>query len=243
MGIESDLDGVRPVEESVATGKAARKTLPREAHADFDNADSKRDPVGILTSQDSVRVAELVPIRYGRMLTTPFAFYRGSAALMSEDLGSNPNTGLLAQLCGDAHLSNFGLFAAPDRRLIFDLNDFDETLPGPWEWDLKRLAVSVAIAMRSIGGTKKDSKQAVRATVETYRSRMNHLAGQGNLDVWYARMEVDRVKELLTNEPDKKVLKTLNKAAEKAQTRDSHRDFERLTEVVDGRRRIKRIRR
>jgi uncharacterized protein (DUF2252 family) len=238
MGLESELDQIRPVEESVASGKEARKTLPREAHAEFENADSNRDPVGILTSQDAVRVAELVPIRYGRMLTTPFAFYRGSAALMSEDLGAKPHSGLFAQLCGDAHLSNFGLFAAPDRRLIFDLNDFDETLPGPWEWDLKRLAVSVAIAMRSIGGSKKDSKNAVMATVATYRARMKELAGQGNLDVWYARMEIDKVKELLTNEPDKKVLKALNKASEKAQTRDSHRDLEKLTHVVDGQRRI-----
>ena len=146
------------VAERVALGRAARADVPRSSHADFEAPSGRPDPVKLLESQAPSRVADLVPIRYGRMLVSPFTFYRGGALIMASDLGASPHSGIRVQLCGDAHLSNFGLFAAPDRRLVFDLNDFDETLPGPWEWDVKRLAASFAVAGREIGFTAKERR-------------------------------------------------------------------------------------
>lgn len=239
--VVEELPQVAPrlsVEESVELGKAARAALSRSSHAEFEPADDLRDPVAIVSADDATRVPELVPIRYGRMLTTPFAFYRGAAALMAHDLAQRPHSNMFSQLCGDAHLSNFGLFAAPDRRLVFDVNDFDETLPGPWEWDVKRLAASLAIATDSIGGNADDARTVVQSAVQAYRLRMRELADMGNLQLWYTRLEVDKVRELLTAEHDIDTLKRLNKSAEKAQTRDSLREFNKLTEVVDGKRRI-----
>ena len=153
------------VAERVARGRAARAEVPRARHAEFEPAAHRQDPVALLESQAPSRVAELVPIRYGRMLVSPFTFYRGAALLMAADLAASPHSGLRAQLCGDAHLSNFGVFASPDRRLVFDLNDFDETLPGPWEWDVKRLAVSFEVAGRENGYSPKVRRGIVRATV------------------------------------------------------------------------------
>ena len=153
------------VAERVARGRAARSEMPRSRHAEYAPGAHRADPVALLESQAESRVPELVPIRYGRMLVSPFTFYRGAALLMAADLASSPHSGLHAQLCGDAHLSNFGLFAAPDRRLVFDLNDFDETLPGPWEWDLKRLAVSFEVAGRENGYTRKQRRAIVQETV------------------------------------------------------------------------------
>lgn len=226
------------IEESAVRGKLARETVPRTSHAGFEPLDDKRDPVAIVAADDPTRVPELVPIRYGRMLTSSFAFYRGAAALMAHDLSTQVNTGIHSQLCGDAHLSNFGLFAAPDRRMVFDANDFDETLPGPWEWDLKRLAASLAIAANSLGGTAEDARAVARAAAHSYRLRMRELADMGHLQLWYTRMEVDQARNLLVGENDKATLKRLEKTAEKAHTRDSLREFNKLTEVVDGRRRI-----
>lgn len=226
------------IEESAQRGKHARETVPRTSHAAFEPLDDKRDPVALVTADDSTRVPELVPIRYGRMLTSSFAFYRGAAALMAHDLATQANTGIHSQLCGDAHLSNFGLFAAPDRRMVFDVNDFDETLPGPWEWDLKRLAASLAIAANSLGGTPEDARAVTQSAAQAYRVRMRELADMGHLELWYTRMEIDQARTLLISENDKATLKRLNKTAEKAQTRDSLREFNKLTEVVDGRRRI-----
>jgi uncharacterized protein (DUF2252 family) len=218
-------------------GRAARKNVPRSSLGDFTPMDELRDPVAILQSDDVGRVESLVPIRYGRMLTTPFAFYRGAASLMAHDLAQSRHTGLFAQICGDAHLSNFGLFAAPDRRLVFDCNDFDETLRGPWEWDLKRLAASIVIAARSIGATPGDASAAVIEACAGYRERIRELAAMSNIDVWHQRMEVERVIEVLrASESDD--AKLIQKAAEKAYTRDSLREFKKLTEVVDGRHRI-----
>src|SRR6478672_10543373 len=156
------------VAERVARGKAARAEVPRRSHAGFEPLESRADPVALLERQARTRVPELVPIRYGRMLSSPFAFYRGAALVMANDLAATPRSGLIAQCCGDAHLSNFGLFASPERRLVFDINDFDETLPGPWEWDVKRLAASVVVAARDNGLAVKDQEQAVLDTVEEY---------------------------------------------------------------------------
>src|SRR6478672_10231154 len=195
------------VAERVARGRAARSEVPRSRHAEYAPAAHRQDPVDLLESQAESRVPELVPIRYGRMLVSPFTFYRGAALLMAADLAASPNSGLHAQLCGDAHLSNFGLFAAPDRRLVFDLNDFDETLPGPWEWDVKRLAVSFEVAGRENGYSRKQRRAIVQETVAAYRRAMHQFAGMRALDVWYARLEVDELMAQLRGQLKKRTAK------------------------------------
>src|SRR5438874_7108606 len=169
------------VAERAARGKAARAEVPRSSHAGFEPAPRRPDPVKLLERQAETRVPELVPIRYGRMLVSPFTFYRGAALIMASDLAATPRSGLTVQCCGDAHLSNFGVFASPERKLVFDLNDFDETLPGPWEWDLRRLTASLAIAGRDRGFTAKERGVAVLAAAEAYRAEMATLAGMRNL--------------------------------------------------------------
>src|ERR1022692_3177593 len=171
------------VAERAARGKAARVEVPRSSHADFEPPSRRVDPVKLLERQAKTRVPELVPIRYGRMLVSPFTFYRGAALIMASDLAATPRSGLTVQCCGDAHLSNFGVFASPERKLVFDLNDFDETLPGPWEWDVKRLAVSMLIAAINNGYSVKDQERAVLDTVRAYRSAMASFAGMSNLGV------------------------------------------------------------
>jgi uncharacterized protein (DUF2252 family) len=182
---------VRSASASASRGKAARKQVPRSRHAEFAPAADRPDPIEVLERQAAARVPELVPIRYGRMLVSPFAFYRGSAAIMAQDLASTPQIGVPVQCCGDAHLSNFGLFASPERRQVFDLNDFDETLPAPWEWDVKRLAASVLIAAQSNRFRARDQERAVLETVGRYRTTMASFAGMGSLDVWYSRLDVE----------------------------------------------------
>jgi uncharacterized protein (DUF2252 family) len=225
--------------ERVAKGKEARRAVPRSAHAAWEPPTDRRDPVDILVEQGSTRVPELVPIRYGRMLTSPFAFYRGAAAIMAADLATTPTTGLRVQACGDAHISNFGLFASPERSLLFDINDFDETLPGPWEWDVKRLTASIVIAGRDNGFTEDSQRQCVVDAVAAYRVAMTGFATQGNMDVWYARGQVHeglpRLHEALTKKSDIKAAETL---VAKARTHDSMQAFDKLTTVVDGRRTI-----
>jgi uncharacterized protein (DUF2252 family) len=168
--------------DPAGVGKAARAAVPRSSHGEWDGSD--RDPVAILARQDASRVAELVPIRYGRMLASPFTFFRGGAAIMAADLAQTPAAGLEAQLCGDAHLSNFGVFAAPDRRLVFDCNDFDETCRGPFEWDLKRLAASIAVAGRERGFGEKERRRALLRASSGYRGAMRAFASMRNIDVW-----------------------------------------------------------
>src|SRR6187200_452489 len=179
------------VAERVARGKAARNEVPPAGHAVFEPLSTRADPVELLERQAKTRVAELVPIRYGRMLVSPFTFYRGAAAIMAHDLGATPRSGLTVQCCGDAHLSNFGVFGSPERRLVFDVNDFDETLPGPWEWDVKRLAASMLIAARDNGFRAKDQERIVLDTVGRYRSAMASFASMTNLDVWYAHLDTE----------------------------------------------------
>ena len=226
------------VAERVAQGKAQRAETPRSIHGEWTPAENRPDPVALLEEQAKTRVPELVPIRYGRMLISPFAFFRGGAYLMASDLANRPRTGLWAQLCGDAHLSNFGIFAAPDRRLIFSINDFDETLPGPFEWDLKRLVASFAVAGRERGFDDKLRSQANRAVDAAYRRSIQEFAAMRNLDVWYARFDADELvqdfRSRATGEQKKRVEKTLAKARAK----DSLRAFDRLTHLVDGEPRI-----
>ena len=229
---------MRDPETRAAAGRDARKATPPESHADFAPADARRDPVGILQTQDADRVPELVPIRHGRMGLSPFTFLRGSAAVMAADLAAAPDTGLTVQLCGDAHLVNFGLFGSPERRLVFDINDFDETWPGPWEWDVKRLAASLAVAGRGNGYGRKDRRGVVLAMAERYRLAMAEFAAMRDLDVWYARADVDDLVGTLGAQLDKVRRKQLDKARTKAMTRDSLQAYKKLTTAVDGSRRI-----
>ena len=224
--------------DSRALGKAARSTVPRASHADFQPAPGRTDPVELLERQARTRVPELVPIRYGRMLASPFAFYRGGAAIMAEDLASSPRSGLQVQCCGDAHLSNFGVFASPDRRLVFDVNDFDETLPGPWEWDVKRLAASMLIAAQSNGFPRRDQRRAVLDSVSSYRKAMSSFARMGELEVWYSRFEVESVLAKYASQFKPRDVKRTQKELTKARTKDSHSALSRLTHVVNGEVRI-----
>jgi uncharacterized protein (DUF2252 family) len=226
------------VAERVARGKAARAGVPRSSHAAFDLSPNRADPIELLERQARTRVPELVPIRYGRMLVSPFTFYRGAAMIMAEDLAATPSSGLTVQCSGDAHLSNFGVFASPERRLVFDLNDFDETLPGAWEWDVKRLAVSMLTAARDNGYAVKEQERIVLGTVEAYRGAMERFAGMKNLDVWYARLDVERAMQELGSQLKPAMAKRTSNALAKARTRDSMSAFSKLTEVVDGRVRI-----
>src|SRR5271165_406620 len=181
------------VKDRVRLGKEARTRAPRSSQGEFSPGPDRADPVSLLERQATTRVAELVPIRYGRMLVSPFTFFRGAALVMASDLATTARSGLNAQICGDAHLSNFGLFASPERAMMFDVNDFDETLPGPWEWDLKRLAASVVIAGRDQSFSKKDCAVAAKTVGTTYRQEMRRLAESGNLDVWYSHVDIEAV--------------------------------------------------
>lgn len=224
--------------ESAAAGKAAREKASRSSHAEWKPAKGRKDPVKVLESQAKSRVPELVPIRYGRMLASPFSFFRGAAAVMAMDLAKTPQSGLRVQLCGDAHLSNFGIFAAPDRRLVLDVNDFDETLPGPWEWDLKRLAASFEIAGRDRNFTPKETRVAVLATAREYREAMRGFAAMGNLAVWYARLDVGALLADLAKVADRKQMKAADKNVKKAKRKNSLKAFDRLVHEVDGEPRI-----
>jgi uncharacterized protein (DUF2252 family) len=224
--------------ERVARGKAARAEVPRSSHAMFEPASDRADPIELLERQAQTRVPELVPIRYGRMLVSPFTFYRGAAMIMAHDLAATPRSGLTVQCCGDAHLSNFGVFASPERRLVFDVNDFDETLPGPWEWDVKRLAVSMLIAARDNGYRTKDQERIVLDTVSRYRTAMSEFAGMKNLEVWYSRLDIESVIHELAPQFKEKIVKRSETALAKARTKDSMAAFAKLTESVDGHVRI-----
>ncbi|HEY2668012.1 MAG TPA: DUF2252 domain-containing protein [Actinomycetota bacterium] len=217
-----------------AAGRAARRLAPRSSHGDWHPDVDRPDPVKTLIDQAEGRVAELLPLRYGRMLVSPFSFYRGAAAIMARDLAGTPTSGLSVQLCGDAHLSNFGTFSSPERELVFDVNDFDETLPGPWEWDVKRLAASVCVAGRDRAFGGKDIASAVLATVAAYREAMAAFAQQGHLDVWYARVDVDELSRLFTTGIDVKRRELLERELERARTNTSVKALGKLTTMVEG---------
>jgi len=224
--------------ERTARGKAARAEIPRSSHAAWEPPSHRTDPVELLEEQAGTRVPELVPIRYGRMLVSPFTFYRGAAYLMASDLSSGPRTGLHTQLCGDAHLSNFGVFAAPDRRLIFAINDFDETLPGPFEWDVKRLVASFAVAGRDRGFEVETRTTINTAVARSYREAIREFAGMRNLDVWYARVNAEDVINDFRARATDAQRKRVEKNLAKARTKDSLKAFAKLTELVDGEPRI-----
>lgn len=223
--------------DRVALGKEARGAAPLEAHGEFRSGGS-RDPVGLLLGQAASRVPELVPVRHGRMLVSPFTYYRGAALPMAADLAGTPTSGLQVQLCGDAHLSNFGAFASPERRLVFDVNDFDETLPGPFEWDVKRLAASLAVAARDNDFSDKTSRKIVLAAAKGYRNAMRRFAKQPFLDVWYAHLDIEEVMGEFRSQVKAKRFKAAEAMLAKAHTRDSTQALGKLTTLVDGRRQI-----
>jgi uncharacterized protein (DUF2252 family) len=223
--------------ERAARGKAARAEVPRASHSTLEPGPD-RDPVGVLDGQAASRVPELVPIRYGRMLASPFTFYRGAAAIMAGDLVPTPRAGLKVQLCGDAHLSNFGGFASPERSLVFDLNDFDETLPGPFEWDVKRLAASFEIAGRDRNFSDAERRTAVLRVLRAYRESMRNFATMANLELWYSRLDAESITARLQAEVDKKQAKTTARLIAKGRSKDSMKAFAKLTQIVDGMPRI-----
>lgn len=232
------VDAPPPPDDRAARGKAARDRAPRSGHAAFEPRTGRPDPVGILERQSAERVPELVPLRYGRMLESPFRFYRGAAAIMADDLGGLRHSGIATQLCGDAHLLNFRLLATPERRLVFDINDFDESLPGPWEWDVERLAASLAIAGRENGFPRKRRAAIVQAAVHAYREAMRGFAGMRNLDVWYAQADTEALRRLLGDQMDRKSRERVSHALDRARTRDNVQAFAKLTTLVGGERRI-----
>ena len=233
------LDLPKAVETRMAEGRAERESVPLEAHAEWAASDGRPDPVGILEAQNATRVPDLVPIRHGRMIVSQFTFYRGVAAIMAADLSQTPSTGLRVQCCGDAHLSNFGVFAAPDRRLVFDLNDFDETLPAPFEWDLKRLVASFVVAARDNGNRRKQQRAAARAAAEAYRTTMATATAMRFLEVWYARIDAEDLLSELTGRLDKATVKAAQKNLAKARKRTSLGSLSKFAERVDDGYRIK----
>jgi uncharacterized protein (DUF2252 family) len=225
--------------ERARKGLAAREVLPLGHQAALVLPAGRPDPVSLLEEQARLRVPELVPVRYGRMMASPFTFFRGNALGMAADLGAAPVSGLEVQLCGDAHLSNFGLFGSPERRLLFDVNDFDESLPGPWEWDVKRLAASIVVAGRGNGFSRKERRKSVLETVRRYRDATAEFATMRTLDIWYACQDVDDAKELISKRLKSRHRKNVDKTVSKARASGNLKAFTRLTEIVDGQVRIK----
>jgi len=223
------LAPVVPVAERYAAGKALREKTPHEAHARFERRPEEVDPVAILAAQARTRLPELVPIRHARMLASPFAFLRGAAAVMAADLAPTPTNELVVQACGDAHMGNFGVFASAERELVFAINDFDETLPGPWEWDVKRLAASAIVAGRFLGGSEDLCRDAALATVESYRRHMHQYAQMSHLDVWYARIADRDILDALPREPRE----SAERIMEKARKRNHLQVLSKMTELVD----------
>ncbi|HJY95649.1 MAG TPA: DUF2252 domain-containing protein [Streptosporangiaceae bacterium] len=235
--LDSEVGRLTPAER-VARGKAARAEVPRESHAVFDPPPDRPDPIALLEQQAKTRVPELVPVRWGRMMVSPFTYYRGAALPMASDLATTPVSGLAVQACGDAHLSNFGIFGSAERRLMFDVNDFDETLPGPWEWDVKRLAASLEVAGRDNGLPAKQRREIITAGVARYRQAMRQFAAMTNLDVWYAHMDINELRAELDSQLRARQRKLMDKGLAKARTRDSTEELVKLSHMVDGRPRI-----
>jgi uncharacterized protein (DUF2252 family) len=235
--LDTGLGHLTP-EERAVRGKAARAEVPLESHAEFDPAPDRPDPIALLEEQGASRVPNLVPVRYGRMMASPFSYYRGAALPMAADLATTPVTGLAVQACGDAHLSNFGVFGSAERRLVFDVNDFDETTPGPWEWDVKRLAASLEVAARDNGFPGKKRRAIVAAAVASYRDAMRGFADMTNLEVWYAHADLDQLRQQAGGQLKGRQRKAIDKGLVKARTRDSMQEVGKLTHLVDGKPRI-----
>ena len=222
--------------QRAALGSAARQAIPRQSLAEWAAPVDRQDPVDLLIRQGSARIEILVPIRHGRMSTSTFAFYRGSAVVMAADLASQANTGLTVQLCGDAHIANFGMFASPERTLLFDLNDFDETHPGPFEWDVKRLAASAVLTARSNGWRTTVQRSLARIGAQAYREAMRTFAGMSTLDVWYSRLDVSDIGRLASSMPPESALARVERSIEGARRRTNLQAMGKLTTVVDGQR-------
>jgi uncharacterized protein (DUF2252 family) len=235
--LDAEVGRLTPAER-VARGKTARAEVPRDSHAAFDPPPDRPDPLGLLEQQAKSRVPELVPVRWGRMMVSPFTYYRGAALPMASDLATTPVSGLAVQACGDAHLSNFGLFGSAERRLMFDVNDFDETLPGPWEWDVKRLAASLEVAGRDNQFPAKQRRDIVVSAVAQYRQAMRNFAGMTNLEVWYSHADIDQLRAQFDAQLQARQRKMVDKGVAKARTRDSTEQLDKLTRMVDGRPRI-----
>ena len=221
--------------ERIAAGQALRQRVPRSSHATFSLSRDRPDPIGLLEDSDRSRLRSLLPIRYGRMATSPFAFLRGAAAVMAHDLATTPTTGLRVQLCGDAHLGNFGFFATPERDQVFDVNDFDETLPGPWEWDVKRLATSLVVAGRQNRFSRVVNRRAAETAVRSYRESMNAFAGMRYLDIWYAHIDLSTLRDQVRREGRK----LFDRALDRARLRTGLHAFPKMTRKVQGRYRIR----
>jgi uncharacterized protein (DUF2252 family) len=232
--LDTSVRGLTPDERAIR-GKAARAEVPLDSHARFDPPGNRPDPIGLLEEQAKTRIPELVPVRYGRMLVSPFSYFRGAALPMASDLAGTPVSGLAVQACGDAHLSNFGVFGSAERRLVFDINDFDETLPGPWEWDVKRLAASLEVAARGNGFPGKKRRAIVAAAVARYRMAMRDFAGMTNLEVWYAMADLEALMQQAGSQLKARQRKAMDKGMEKARTRDSMQSVSKLCRVDDGR--------
>src|SRR3954452_3047296 len=228
QGDASAVTATAAVAGQAESGRAARRQVPRRSHAHWAPASDRPDSIALLEEQAESRDQTLVPIRHGRMAASAFAFFRGAAYVMAADLAETPTSGITVQLCGDAHLSNFGGFAAPDRQLVFDLNDFDETLPGPWEWDVKRLAASIEVAGRARNFGRKQRGRIVRRAVAEYREAMRRFAEMRDLDVWYARLDAPAIVDVVGQQVSQKEVKRLRKAGTKARSKDSIRALERL---------------
>ena len=226
-------------EERASIGKAVRQRAPLESHAEWTPSDYRVDPVTLLEEQAETRLQELVPIRYGRMMVSPFTYYRGAAYPMASDLAGTPSSGLRVQACGDAHLSNFGVFASPERDLMFDMNDFDETLPAPWEWDVKRLAASFTVATRARNFDAKLRRALVLTTVRNYREAMRRFATMKNLEVWYAKLDMSSVLTILRGEGGAKMATRLEGQLAKIRSKDNARAFEKLAVTTGAEPRIR----
>ncbi len=226
------------VAERQQRGREARATVPRSSHGRFEPWVDRPDPVALLEKQAGTRVPELIPVRYWRMAVSPLTFYRGAALIMASDLSSTKSTGMTVQCCGDAHLSNFGAFGTPERSLVFDVNDFDETLPGPWEWDVKRLVASFAIAGRARGFTQADRRRVLLSVGRTYRQTMAEFAASRHLEVWYRHLNLEDLLTRLGSQVAPDTRKRAEKTMAKARLDDSMKALDQLTTMVDGRRRI-----
>ena len=226
------------VQERVARGRAARARVPRSSHAAFSPSSRRPDPNALLEKQAATRVPELVTIRYSRMLASPFTFFRGAALVMAADLASTPDSGIRVQSCGDAHLANFGAYASPERRMVFDVNDFDETLPGPWEWDIKRLVASLAVAGRTNNHSAAVRQSITTAAVAEYRMAMNRFAAMPTIDVWYSHIDLDDLLSQVKRQLQPAEYKRLTQDLAKARNRDNEHTFSKLTQIVEGAPRI-----
>lgn len=233
-----DNENMTTIQELHERSKSIREQVPLNIHATWIPSPSRSDPISLLQEHDKNRLKHILPIKYGRMLESPFAFMRGAAAVMAADLATTPVTGLKVQLCGDAHLLNFGVFATPERKLAFDINDFDETYPGPWEWDLKRLAASAVLAGRTTGFDEEENRKLAMAVNTYYREAMANLTQAPFMDVWYYELEVDRVLKFFERS-SKKDIKSAQKVVRQASVSTEEHTMEKLTEVVDGKRRIR----